>query len=608
MDQMATQPALITLQELSAIAVALETWRCEVNNYRTNNELEKLTPKKLSTSFKSKFPDLPTGIDNTIEKYVTKFSLSMENWLEQHYKKIFFFHYGHQNYVLQDFDDFVCDYNGTLDYAKTAERMMRCNKLGDVEKFKIACTYFFEDDIRRIWPFVCKKVGLSNIELGNCPQLYYWVCCCRNELDKIPTSEDQTVDEAMFDRYMPYNIPSLEYFWNRISYQNQIQSAARLYQLKDEFVIRFILTKLDYQQLYEFVNTKGRVMICDLLRNRYFEDEFVLEIWMCMRNVMNEGNFTNLVVDMFDTESTHPYTKEKNDYKNWLCLCRELWHSAPHDLRQSVIKDIISSNLYLFTSYRRVDGDESSELLLTILECATFDERSSFWTNCWRDLILGKNTEDLQQIMEMCFENGDAIIQFKENVMSPSEYYVWNLFVEILKKFDFEKLNNLVDFCCPNAELSRHFKQQLLLQSRVFDDKCDLEIWLTMDNDTTQFEKFIDDAYENSDLATDYKNQFLMYLLGSEHDLRDWIFSALECNWKEFPKFIETFVPTEQAMWRMKTRIIDSIKKFSGSSTFTMFYYKPAFDHLLLWCLGNNEKVVKFKQANNIRSYSNLLN
>ncbi|XP_065224199.1 uncharacterized protein LOC135848260 isoform X1 [Planococcus citri] len=599
----ATQPALISLQELSAITVAREIWRCEVNNYRTNNELEKLTPKKLSTSLKSKFRDLPTAIDNVIEKYVTKFGLSMENWLEQHYKRVFFNHYCHQNYVLEDFDDFVCDYsNGTVDYIKTAERMMRCDRLSKAKKFKIACTYFFENDIRRIWPFVCKKVGPNNIELGNCPQLYYWICFLRNELDKIPTSEHQSVDEAMFDRYMPYNRPSLEYFWNRISYQNQIQSAERLYQLKDEFFIRFILTKLDYQQLYEFVNTKGCDLICDLLRKRYFEDEFVLEIWMCMRNLMDEDNFTKLVVDMLQTESTRSYTKKienaHNDHKNWLRLCRELWHNAPHDLRQSAIKNI-STNLKLFTSYRSEAGNESSELLLTILECATFDERSSFWTNCWHNLILGKNTEDLQQIMEMCFENGDAIIQYKENVMLKSEH-VWEICVKLLKKFDFEKLNDLVDFCCPNAETSRHFKQQLLLQSHAFDEKLHLRIRIMIHKcDTTQFDKFIDDAYENSDLAADYKNQFLASLLPSEHDLHEWIYSTLEWDWKEFPKFFETFVPTEQAMRQVKTRIIDRVKKFCRLSR-DMLFYKPIFNDLLLWCLGNDEEVDKFKQENNI--------
>ncbi|XP_065224181.1 uncharacterized protein LOC135848253 isoform X16 [Planococcus citri] len=603
-----TQRALITLQELSAITVAREIWRCEVNNYRTNNELEKLTPKKLSISLKSKFPDLPTAIDYMIAKYVTKFGLSAENWLEQHYKRVFFFHYGHQNYVLEDFDDFVCNYKGTIDYVETAKRMMRCNKLGDVEKFKIACTYFFEEDIRRIWPFVCKKMGRNNIKLRNCPQLYYWICCLRNELDKIPTSHHQTVDEAMFDRYMPYNGPSLEYFWDRISYQYQIHSAARLVQLKDEFTIRFILTKLDYQQLYEFVNMKGCDLICDLLRKRYFEAEFVLEVWMCMRNVMDEGNFTKLVVDMLDTESTRPYAKKikntHNDHKNWLRLCRELWHSAPHDLRQSAIKNI-STNLKLFTSFRSKARNESSVLLLTILECATLDERSSFWTNCWRNLILGKNTEDLPRIMEMCFENVDAIIQYKENVMSTSEH-VQNLCAELLKKFEFEKLNEMVDFCCPNAETSMHFKQQLL-QSIALKDKCFFRIWIMIYNNATQFENFINDVYENSDLATDYKNQFLMWLLASERDLNEWVYCILDFEWKEFPKFFETFVSTEQAMLEMKTRVIDCIKICPRQSMRDMFY-KPIFDQLLLWCLGNNKEVEKFKQANNIVSNSNLLN
>ncbi|CAG7725327.1 unnamed protein product [Allacma fusca] len=220
------EPAVPALKENSTIAIAFQVLRSEVHKYRTKNELENFNPEELHTSLREKLPDLPTSIYDTIEEYVKKLGLSVENWLKEHYKRVLFFHYGRRNYVLYDFDDFVSDSAGGIDYVKTAERMVRCDRFNNAVKFKVACMYCFEDDVRRIWPSVWKEVGLDQIQFDDCPQLYYWICRLSKQLDKIPLrQEDDSIDGKMFNACIRSSGTSWEYFWNRLSPDIQLQKA-----------------------------------------------------------------------------------------------------------------------------------------------------------------------------------------------------------------------------------------------------------------------------------------------------------------------------------------------------------------------------------------------
>ncbi|XP_065224195.1 uncharacterized protein LOC135848258 isoform X1 [Planococcus citri] len=607
----AIQTAPVDLKELSAITIARDIWRSEVNYYRANGELEKFDPKEC-ISLKTTFSDFPAVIyNNMIEEYVAQFGLSMENWLEQHYNRVFLHHYSHKNNVLEHFDDFVCDYNGTIHYSRTAERMMRCNKFGDVEKFKIACTYFFEDDIRRIWPSVCEKIDLNEMRFRDYPhpQLYYWICCLRNELRKIRRSsvifdesyyemiwertswEWRTVDKIMFDYHMPYNGPSVEYFWNRIPYEDQFHKAVELYKRDIDTFVRFILPKFDEHQLNSFVDRKGcSGLIYDLLRNCYSNERIILRTWLSMKNKINERNFIALVLGMLQMECSRHENLENHDLQR-LWLCRKIWYSAPQDLKRLAIKQI-STKLHLFTDYRLKNRKDSSEFLLTVLNSATFEERSSFWTNSWHNLILGKSVDDLQQIMELCFENADAIIQYKRKVMEKSKH-VHNLCVELIKEPNFEELNDFVNFCYPNKDTARLFKQQLL-QSNLLHGRSVFRYQHF--SHATQFNKFICDAYNKVDLATNFKNQLMLSPV-IQHHLPRWVFSVLINEWNRFLEFLEIFVSSEQMAQEIKSRLIDYTRQGVSSSDFRMLINGSSFDQILLWCLGSIEEVRKFKKV-----------
>ncbi|XP_065226107.1 uncharacterized protein LOC135849534 [Planococcus citri] len=483
------EPAVPTLQENSAIAIAFQVLRYEVNKYRTNNELDKFNPEELHTSLREKLPELPTAIYDTIEEYVKKLGRSVGNWLRQHHVPISWYHYGHKNYILYDFDEFVGDSAGGIDWDKTAERMMHCDTLSKTKKFKVACMYCFEDDVRRIWPSVWMKMGLHLIEFDECPQLYYWFCCLSNRLDKIRNRRTGSIDAAMFYECIYREEASWKYFWNRLSPSEQLNKAVDVARIDQLYCVERILPKFNDRQLEIFVNriASGCNLIYSLIMNdsrdgHHRVDKCFHQAWMRMKNIMSEDLFIKLITKMWEIESKHYKSYrfkdgwygwvDKNRYERICCRFRELWNCAPRNFRTSVTKNVVPKlRLYNFNrdyshepsehDRRNKDPVNSLEFLFTILSDASLLERHSFWCNCWPDLIKVAHFNDLSRIMGICFENDDQIIQYKENVIAGSDI-LREICVSLLTHSYFEELNELANFCFPNEDSAKHYKQQLL--------------------------------------------------------------------------------------------------------------------------------------------------
>ncbi|XP_065224654.1 uncharacterized protein LOC135848636 [Planococcus citri] len=459
-------PTLVSLKELSAITVSLEIWR---------SQHQVIKSRTCDTSENSDFflPDLPSTIRNIIDEFRTRFSLSMDHWKRSHYERIFQFHRNCQNSVLEDFDDFVADFNGNIHYVRTAERMMHSDRLSEVEKFKIACTYFFEDDIRRIWPSVCESFDLKDFRIGKCPQVYYWICCLRNQSDKsrIPS------DEQMLDDCMPYKRPSVqEYFWARLPLESQLRNASDLYQRDVVSFVLFILPKLDDRRLNEFVNTEASKLMIGLLKSGYAYEWLWLPTWMYIKNKINQITVKNVVVEMLRLESGAFVDHLKSEPENWLDFCSAFWNSIPSDWKPSMVEDILSYFRFYVEAFLcsdTINGLSCIRLvtfLLIILSSAPSEQKRDFWHNCWRHLIKRTRCEDLRKIMKLCFNNEDEIAQFIDNKMATSDR-VLIVCIKLLKEGDFNQLNEWINFYYPETRKGMNFKQQQLRTTLYLENK-----------------------------------------------------------------------------------------------------------------------------------------
>ncbi|XP_065223503.1 uncharacterized protein LOC135847739 isoform X5 [Planococcus citri] len=586
-------PTPVSLKELSAMAISLKIWRHEVNEYRTSRQLKEFEIFRLRLeNTQIELPDLPSMIHKMIRKFFNKFANSVFSWIREHYQRVPFDSYGHENYILQYFEDFVCDYDGSIHYTRTAERMMRCVGFSAELKFKIACLYFFEEDIRRIWPSVSRQLSVDFIDFRKFPQLYYWICRLTNELYKIPTStytwriDTRTVDERMFDTHMSYNRPSFEYFWNRISVDKQMN---RVEYIDQYDFARFILPKLNDRQLNELFNKKYGRAFYSLFRYLHCSKKTVLRIWFYIRskNIMNKSTFNDLVVNLIEDED---YGRDEFDHENWEYLCREIWKDTPLDFKQSTISFISSDSAWLDAIDIEEDHHSNQihvEFLLLILQDASLKERNSFWHNCWEKMIEAVRTEDLQRMMRLCLKNEDEINQFKENYMNNSPV-VLQVCLSLFTEAYFEELNAFVSFCCPELQSARNFKEQIL-RSVFLDEDEDSQLSREIVCGKKEFNNFV------RDVSADFKKE----LVSSPSFLER--LSSIICDKgipsKKLAKFIRIFVSTKKAFRRVKTSLIDSLKEYLATDEIDLdeLFRKPEFNSILLWCLGSNEAVGEFK-------------
>ncbi|XP_065223500.1 uncharacterized protein LOC135847739 isoform X4 [Planococcus citri] len=590
-------PTPVSLKELSAMEVILKIWRREVNEYRTSRKLrnfENYKPRIEITRIKTILPDLHCTIYKTIEKLLTSFVDSFVSWLREHLTRIFDNYYAPANCILKYFDDFVLDYDGSIHYTKTAERMIRCVGFDADIKFKIACLYFFEDDIRRIWPSVSRQLR-DFASFRKFPQLYYWIYHLRKEAGQLPIStidwfnNTRTVDEKMFNMHMPRNRPLLEYFWNRIPVEKQIERARHVNVDQLDFV-RFFLPKLTDRQLDELVNSEHHSGgFYTLFRRFHRKQDIVLRIWSYIRskNIMDKSTFTRLVVDFILDYGRRRGERDEFDYKSWDYLCSKIWNDSPLDFKQSAISFISSDIGWLehITIRRQIHV----EFLLLILQYASLKERYSFWHTCWKKMIEAVRPEDLQRMTQLCLKNEGEITQFKQNFIFTSEEAL-QVCLTLLEYAHFDDLNAYVSFCCPKSQAARNFKERIL-RSAFLSENGQLPNEIVCEAE--KFGHFVEDV------STDVKNR----LIAS----RTFLFCLSRSICREpvplekLAGFIDIFASTEDALKQIKMSLIEMLKEYVTTCLGTQtnrredVFVRDDFNSTLLWILGSNEAVEEFK-------------
>ncbi|XP_065223628.1 uncharacterized protein LOC135847836 [Planococcus citri] len=572
------QPTPVSLKQLSAIVISAEIWRCEVDKYRSGNTLKEFRPSgKLISSKTTLIPDLPSVIYPMIDVYVKIFGDSMKGWLWRHYGEVFKFGYDHETSVLEYFEDFVCDYDGSIHYAKTAQRMMLCDRFDQGQIFLIACTYCFEDHIRQFYPVVSSESILPSNATDNL-LLIYWKVVMETRIQA-----SRSTVEIMVDCCMPHSGLSLEYFWNRVPPEKRLQKAIDLFVSDLRSFVRYILPKLNRQQLDEFLKEKGCELMYALLENSTYDEEFVLRTWLHVRNAMSENVFTNLLVKILQIEFMGFFVSSE-----FFHLCFEIWNSAPESLKRLATKAIASNekvyeDLTILICHPPLW--RKLKFMLAILSYATYEERNAFWRSCWDCLIYKIRGEDLHEIMKQCFQNEDEIIEFKKNVMADHNR-VLDLCGFLLQEMYLNDLNDFVNFLLPEIQPARNFKQQLL-QSTSFDNR-----WRNCSEKFIQkskeFDEFISEAFNDVDVAKNFKNHLVSSPLIQNQILDIALFVPTE----QLVKFTDLFVSNEEILLQLKTRIIDFLKENARD---TDYKSRPSFISVLSWCLKSDEEVTKFK-------------
>ncbi|XP_065204482.1 uncharacterized protein LOC135834500 isoform X19 [Planococcus citri] len=588
-------PSPATLKEISCNALVTGLWRWEVENRLIDDFMPDLDIGKNLN------PNIPSPIKRIIDECANIFVFSKEEWSIYHHRKLFFDR-DNMTSILLNFCDFIFDRNGSIDYIRTAKRMMTCDRLSNDEKFKIACMYCFEDDIRRIWPSVSENLDYDKIAFDRSPELFYWVCVLRQGR---PDPGADPIDDCMFQACISKHWSSAEYFWNRIRPENRFPKIIDLSLAEKESFVRLMLPKLSDEQLDRFVLQRGSHLIQDLVtRSRY--PFYALPTWMYIRNKMNESNFIDLIESLvyaetnsrigeyvFNVNSVKLEDRSSADDETYY-LCCEIWRNSPDEWKRSVIKNILTQD-HLFVRDEISSKWRQIQLLLTLLLEAPFKERNDFWKKNWRSLIVGPRGKDLHRIMKLCFEDENDIAKFKETSMSDPEI-VSKYCSDMLRSIYYEKFNDILNFCYPDTRKRRDLKQRLvrsvfMSESFVLDTEHVFEVELLDD--------FINGVFDDAEVAADFKNNFMSFrsFYALEHVLYHCTHSSFECSSDHLIRFIDLFVSNEEVRNLVKERILEyvryallycyNIHGISGDDLQT----------ILVWCLGDEDEVTKFKKS-----------
>ncbi|XP_065224174.1 uncharacterized protein LOC135848253 isoform X10 [Planococcus citri] len=603
-------PTPVSLKQLSAISVSLEIWRHILNEYRKKRTKISSYPRNYRTTISSRTIDLPAALPclpaiiyDVIDKYIERFELSLKTWLWYHYKNVFFIHNSDQEYALKNFDDFVCDFQGDIDYVKTAKRMMLCSKFSTDVKFRLACMYCFEEDIAKLWPSLWRRIHY-NVEFSKYPEFDYWVRRINNECESqdinytiFPLHSVPTAEEVFHKcTCSSYNRTSVEYFWNLIPFESRFRKAVDLYRHNAVGFIKFILPKLDDQHLQQFVDQNGFDLMESLLNGAHYDEKLILPTWMYIKNLMSKNAFKDLVKVMLKVEGKG--IEENPDRRQYsLYSCGKIWHSAPYDLKRSTIVKILYDGEFFENMFIHENGaydckSRNVEFLLTFLSFATSEERNSLWIRIWLDLIADTRIKDLQRMMELCFDFEADITHFKEEIMVSNEK-VLEMCVSLLRAGYFTELNEFLRFLYPKVRDSSNFRRKLLQIAFLGEDG---QFASEIVNRIKEFNEFVNDAFTEADLqGTDFKIQFISSLKIQKLILI-YLHPRYNVDLKSVMQFIETF-SSEETLLLMKTKIIDDLKLnfVSDWATYRDIFKVPFFDQFLLWCLGSAEKVETFK-------------
>ncbi|XP_065219461.1 uncharacterized protein LOC135844974 [Planococcus citri] len=415
-------PSPIPLKEISAIVLVAELWREEIARTEIKTEHELKLVKNIILLRKI-IANIPSEIRDLLVEYVAKFETSIKTWLVLH-SFILVSHLCLPCDKLSTFHDFVWDWNGNIDNVRTAKRIMLCDRFTAVVKFKIACLYCFEDDIRRIWPFVSSNfidLKLNEIDFFHRTrqygsiQFFYWIYCLRNELHNMPNPYNVQIEEMVlgfceFDSYS-----CAEYFWNRIPYERRLQATCQdghVTICDSDVFVRFFLQRLDDLQLAIFLTEIGVEFISKLLANEF--KIYVLPAWMYIRNKMNKSHFTRIIEKLLNMETNSFTAKERLNSEDEVYICCELWRNSPENLKRSALNDLLSNE----EVFKRIGTEKPEPLremrfLITVLLDASFEQRHTFWCKNWRNLISGARVEDLMGVMKLCFRDENDMNLFK---------------------------------------------------------------------------------------------------------------------------------------------------------------------------------------------------
>ncbi|XP_065220531.1 uncharacterized protein LOC135845684 isoform X3 [Planococcus citri] len=567
---------LADLAAISSMAVLMNHKITQLR--RGNREIDVDTPE-IDLIPRLALP-LPETVINTIRGLSYQMNVSRMKWWTYHWQHVFFCDMRPDDMIVL-LDQLVWLPNGSVSFEQTAKKLLSGGVLTNVQKFQIACTYCFLEDVNLL------KETLSQNEL-NCatkafqentdPFLNYWCCkMCRMTGAFNPRRVDLCEFLLPVSRKFYHHWPAIELFWKQIP-----DGEERLRKLK--FIIGISDVELTWRIVPELAKSPLNSVIIEkcfdivaTFAEKYNYIEYTILTWKYLVGLINNDQLLGILLYVTNLQNSRDYVNHLL-WEMWLCISeRQKQWIADEGSHDFVVKSI--ENLIL--------ESPNYPLIIDILSRWNIERRRNYWAVNWHRLVIGQMNyrNRFEEIMKMCLETEENIAVFKRTVMTDFSS-IKEPCTTLLNSKRFEELQDYFDYCTLDQEVIRNLKRQIITTI----SKSDL-FWILYSccemSGETEFEKYLEVVFI-ADEAKVFLNELLVSNLNNIRDLLH------EGCINEVIRFVEKFLSGEENLDKVKLEFVKFSRNLINDAR-VKINVSDWLD-LLAWCLdGNRSLMERFK-------------
>ncbi|XP_065220011.1 uncharacterized protein LOC135845410 isoform X2 [Planococcus citri] len=551
--------------------------------HRGNKEINILCYETdlISVTFPESITDMLHVLSDRMDKPIAK-------WWKYHWERVFFRNMP-SNDMIALFDQLVWLHDGSISFEQTARKLLDSDKLTNVQKFQIACTYCFIDDVNRL------KQSLSPDEIhlatgSFCtdvdPFLVYWCCKIRHMTGNcyLTSTNINFFAELIKPICRKYynHWPVLEYFWKQsVNEEEFVEKAERIINYVPDGpsveLIWHLLPKLTSSQLDSIIHKFGdTITLCFAKEPNYVE--YTMLTWKRVVNLIDDHSLNRVLRSVTDMEADQDYVDS---------LLREMWLYMSEKQK----KFIANQQDFDYVVQWIIDCESNSanyQLIFEIFLLWDSERRRQQWEANWTNLVIGQmeHKNKIEEIMKMIFDNNENIAAFKRTVMTDYNS-IKTVCESLLSCGHVQEIQNYLNFCTEDLDVIRNLKKQIITsipKNGMFYFLCDC-----CDNKDvhTKFEYFLRDIFAVDEIENFQKDVLMSSLEEMEEMLRSGcVYELIQC--------VEKYISNEEDLYTIKLHLI----KYSRDHHIAINIKMADWVHFSSWCYeGNSSLTKRFKSS-----------
>ncbi|RDD35197.1 hypothetical protein Wcon_00664 [Wolbachia endosymbiont of Cylisticus convexus] len=402
---------------------------------------------------------LPGPLEKKVLNFIKPIGLEILKWREYH---------DQNSYLGIDLPNELCwTSQGTVDQKKTAEVLIKDENLDITIRYRLACIYCLEDDIRELWnkiPENRRKSFYSEEDPRKVRQqelVVLWTYDIKGEVNKL----DNMIERRWQSKCSPYqyafeyaavggNKAAAEYFLQKLTSREREESLVRSAgyvanrrcnssrnrtDLPKECyadVLCFLLSQMDKEQEAEvFKGYPRKVLKCFL---DWPWQNLFMETANRMWDFLSEEDY-----NYFLRETVDKVIEGHKDY-DYQKLFGELWQQSPNASQRYVIGKCASSG-FLLSDLFKIEDEENVRLILNNATVKEKEEIIFYYKgkNICESLIYNNKWDSLKFFVQECISSKEVMIKFKEEFKEriihrrseeelEREKGMWNKFFQLL--------------------------------------------------------------------------------------------------------------------------------------------------------------------------------